>query len=182
MRQRSNRASSCCRNTSPRLHRLEHRLIVASALRADSERRALTCPSRPDPALIPALSSDRASDFFPQSDDIAQARAGWLPSASTRQSQSGMLDVDAGEAHAAALRVFDERGRMIKPHRLVVEQRRVERGRKMRLQIRAGIREQREAGRVRFGKSVQRKGRDRRDDLLGRVAGDAVSAPSPRAA
>ena len=46
----------------------------------------------------------------------------------------------------------------------------------MRLQIRARVDEQREARRVRLRKSVERKRRDRSDDLLGRVAGD----PLPR--
>ena len=65
---------------------------------------------------------------------------------------------------------------MIEPHRLVVEERRVERRRVMHLEIRARVGEQREARGVRLGKSVQRERRDRRDDLLGRVAGD----PLPR--
>ena len=45
----------------------------------------------------------------------------------------------------------------------------------MHLQIRARIREQREARGVRLGKAVQRERRDRRDDLLRRVAGDALA-------
>ena len=78
------------------------------------------------------------------------------------------------EPDAAALRVLDERRRVIEPHRLVVEERRVERRRVMDFEIRARIRQQREAGGVRLGKSVQRERRDRRDDLLRGVAGDAL--------
>ena len=84
------------------------------------------------------------------------------------------LHVDRVKADAAALRVLDERRRVVEPHRLVVEERRVERRRVVHLEIRARVREQREAGGVRLGKPVQRERRDRRDDLLGRVAGDAL--------
>ena len=67
------------------------------------------------------------------------------------------LHVDGREMDSAPLRVFDERRRVIETHGLVVEQRRIKRRGIMRLQIPAGIREQREAGRVRFGKPVQGK-------------------------
>ena len=92
------------------------------------------------------------------------------------------LHVDRMEADAAALRVLDQRRRMVEPHRLVVEERRVERRRVMHLEIRARVGEQREAGGVRLGKAVQRERGDRRDDLLRRLAGDALAAPCPRAA
>ena len=94
----------------------------------------------------------------------------------------GLLHVDRMEPHAAALRVLDERGRVVEPHRLVVEERRVERRRVVHLEIRARVGEQREAGGVRLGKAVERERRDRRDDALGGLAGDAVRSPSPRAA
>jgi len=73
------------------------------------------------------------------------------------------MDVDAD---TAALRVFDERRGVVKAHRLVVEERRVERGRIMHLQICAGIGQQRKARRVRFGEAVERKRGDRGDDPL----------------
>ena len=74
----------------------------------------------------------------------------------------GLLHVDRMEAHAAALRVLDERRRVVEPHRLVVEERRVERRRVMHLEIRARVGEQREAGGVRLGKPVERERGDRR--------------------
>ncbi len=84
------------------------------------------------------------------------------------------LHVDRRKPHAAPLRILDERGRVIEPHRLIVEERRVERRRKMRLQIRARIHDERETGGVRLGKSVERKRRDRQHDLVGRRARDPV--------
>ena len=84
------------------------------------------------------------------------------------------LHVDGMEPHAAALGVLDERGRVIEPHRLVVEERGVEGRRIVDLQIRARVGEQCEAGGVRFGKAVQRERRDRRDDLLRRLAGNPL--------
>ena len=44
----------------------------------------------------------------------------------------------------------------------------------MHLEVRARIRDQREAGGVRFGKAIQRKRGDRQHDAIGGVAGDAV--------
>ena len=56
-----------------------------------------------------------------------------------------------------SLRVLDNRKRLIKAHRLIVERSRSERRQVMTLQIRAGISEQRKTGGMRFGKSVKRK-------------------------
>src|SRR5688572_22306054 len=86
-----------------------------------------------------------------------------------------MLDVDARETYSPALRILYESGRMIEPHRLVVEERRVECGRKVCLQICARIGEQRKARRMRFGEPVQCEGCDRRDDLLSDIAGDPLA-------
>ena len=63
---------------------------------------------------------------------------------------------------------------MVEPHRLIVEERRVKRRRVVHLQIRARVGQQREARRVRFGKSVQRKRSDRQGDLIGGLAGNAL--------
>ncbi len=63
---------------------------------------------------------------------------------------------------------------MIEAHRLVVEERGVERRREVHLQVRARVGEQREARRVRLREPVERERRDRRDDLVRRGAGDAV--------
>ena len=72
------------------------------------------------------------------------------------------------------LRVFHDRGRRVKTHWLIVEQARIKLRRAMHLQIRASIREDREADRVRFRKSVKRKRGDRLQDLLDHVRRDLV--------
>ena len=73
-----------------------------------------------------------------------------------------------------ALRVLDQCRRMVEPHRLVVQQRGIEGGRIVDLQIRAGIDDEREARRVRLGKPIERKRRDRQHDRIGGRADDAV--------
>ena len=88
----------------------------------------------------------------------------------------GAGHVDGPHAHAAPPRVGHQRRRMIKAHRPVVEQRREERGGMVRLQVAAGVDEQREAGGVALGKSVERERLDAEDDLLLRLAGDAALA------
>jgi hypothetical protein len=55
------------------------------------------------------------------------------------------------------LRVFDQDGGRIKTHGLVVEQGAGECRQVMALQIRAGVSQQREAGGVRFGETVERE-------------------------
>ena len=85
------------------------------------------------------------------------------------------LHIDRRKPDPAPLRVLHQRGRLIEPHRLVVEQRRVERRRIVRLEIGTGIDQQGETGRMRFGKAVQRKRRDRQHDAIGHLAGDAVA-------
>ena len=72
------------------------------------------------------------------------------------------------------LGILDQRRRVIEPERLVVEQRRVERRRVVRLQVRAGIHDQREARGVRLGEAIERERRDRPEDALGRLARDAA--------
>ena len=78
---------------------------------------------------------------------------------------------------AVALRVLDQRRRVVEAHRPRVQQRRVERGGMVRLQVRARVRDQREARRVRLREAVQRERRDRLDDL--RPAPPARSRASP---
>ena len=70
---------------------------------------------------------------------------------------TGVIDVDRQYRHAMPFRILDQRGRMVETHRPRVEQCDVERGRVMRFQIRARICDQREAGRVRLGETVQRE-------------------------
>ncbi len=74
-----------------------------------------------------------------------------------------------------ALRILDDGGRVVEAHGLVVEQRRGERRQVMDLEIRARIRQQREAGGVRFGEAVERERRDLLDDVLLRLRRDAVA-------
>ena len=89
-------------------------------------------PSRPDVRSIRCPASSLSPLTYRSPSRTA-------PSSCTTQSQSRDLHVDRREAHAAPLRVLDERRRMVEPHRLVVEERRVERRRKMRLEIRARV-------------------------------------------
>src|SRR5262245_16248675 len=123
---------------------------------------------------LAATALDPSSSLLPQPADIAQPEAD--PAIGLdRAIPVGDLDVDWMETNAAALRVLDQRRRMVKPHWLIVEQRGVERRGKMRLEIGAGIGEQREAGGVRLGKPVEGKRCNRRDDLLRRLAGDPLA-------
>ncbi len=59
------------------------------------------------------------------------------------------------EFHAMPLAVFDQGGRGIKSHRLVVQQAGKKFRRAMRFQIRRGIGQVREADGVRFGKTIE---------------------------
>jgi hypothetical protein len=141
--------------------RFQHRLIVTATL-----------GTRQAPLLGAAVRADggnRSSDLLAQPRHVPQSEPdgaigldGAVP--------AGDLHVDGVEPYAAALRVLDERRRMVEPHRLIVEQRRIERRRIVHLEKRARVRQQGKAGRVRLGESVQCKGRDGRDDLLRRFA------------
>ena len=145
--------------------RLDHRIVVCAALRAQHRRRH---------RLRPVERSHRLPHFLAQAVHIHEAdadRAVVLDAAEP----VGLLHVDRMEPHATPLRVLDERGGVIEPHRLVVEQRRVERRWVMHLEKRARVREQRKAGGMGLGKSVERKRRDRLDDAFGGLAGDAVA-------
>ena len=63
---------------------------------------------------------------------------------------------------------------MVEAHRLVVEERRVERRRIMRLEVRARVGDEREAGGVRFGESIQRERADREHDAIGHRTRDTA--------
>ena len=169
------RASRCCRNRSARRSRFDHRLVVAAAFGARS---AAGAAARSADLWLErrraAIDRDRLPDLFAQPVHVAQPEPNRAVVLDRRSPSPRLLHVDRMEADAAALRVLDERRRVIEPHRLVVEERRVERRRVMHLEIRARVGQQREARRVRFGKSVQRERRDRRDDPLRGLAGDAL--------
>ena len=64
---------------------------------------------------------------------------------------------------------------MIEPHRLIVEERRIERRGVVDAQVRARVGEQREATRVALRKTIQRERGDGVDDLLGGRAVDALA-------
>ena len=72
------------------------------------------------------------------------------------------------------LRVFDDRRRRIKTHRLVVEQSGRKCGQVVALQKSAGVSDQREAGGMGFGKPVEREGRDRKNNFLLRLGRNPV--------
>ena len=156
----------------------KHRLIVAAALGTTVCGERLTFNlvvwikiASGEPRV--ANRGDRLSHFSAQPVHIHQSQAhpsvGIDPARPVR-----FLDVDGGKADAMPLRVFHQRGRVIEPHRLIIQKRRVEGRRIVSLQIRARIHEKREARRVRFRKSIQREGGDRSDDLFRRVAGDPL--------
>ena len=159
-----------------RVDRLEHRRIVAAALRTASTRSSQPHLGQPErgvgwrPGALDGSASWRAialPDLLAQAAHVAQAEPDRAVGFD-RAVPVGHLHVDRMKADAAALRVLHERRRVVEPHRLVVEERRVERRRIVHLQIRARVGEQREARRVRLGKAVERERRDRRDDLLRR--------------
>ena len=98
--------------------------------------------------------------FFAQSAHITQshpqnrlARAARLQGAQP----IGAQNIDRPDLQPVPLGIFHQRGRGIKSHRLIVEQRRGEGRQVMALQISAGISQQRKAGGMRFGKSVERE-------------------------
>jgi hypothetical protein len=66
------------------------------------------------------------------------------------------------------------RGGRIKSHGLVVEQRGGEGGQVVAFQIGAGIGDEREAGGVRFGESVEREGSDGENNFFLRVVRDFI--------
>jgi hypothetical protein len=72
------------------------------------------------------------------------------------------------------LRIFNERERLIEPHRLIVEYRRGERRQVITFQIGARISYQREACRVRFRKAVKREGTDSLHNFFLSFPGDSI--------
>ena len=87
-----------------------------------------------------------------------------------------VVDVQRPDHLPVARGISHDGGGVVEAHGLVVEQRRVEGRRVMRLEIRAGIGQEREAGRMAFRKSIQGEGGDRAHDGLRRLARD----PLPR--
>ena len=119
---------------------------------------------------------DRPGRRLAQALDVIQSQANALSSVFVFDGAKPVRarDIDGPEMQAVALRVFHQRGGRVEPHGLIVQDGRGERRQVMALQIRAGIGDQREAGRVRFGKSVQRERGDRLHDAILRLADDAV--------
>ena len=92
----------------------------------------------------------------------------------------GAMPVRFGHAHwlnfhAMPLCVFHDCRRRVKAHRLIVQKTRVKFRSAMHFQISAAIGENGETDRMRFRKSVQRKRRDRVNDLIDLIGGDAFA-------
>ena len=118
-----------------------------------------------------------------QAAHIAQTEAQIARSSpSIVQFHSGNIYIDRQYAEAMPLRVLNKHRGAVESHRLVVEQRAGECRQIVALEVRARIGDQGEARRVRFGKPVQRKRRDRVDDRVLRFSCRCRSSPCPRAA
>ena len=87
----------------------------------------------------------------------------------------GLTYVHRQDAQAVALGILDQDGRGIEAHGLVVQHGAGEGGQVVALQIGAGVGQQGETGGVRFGESVEREGGDGADDIVLRLAGDAIA-------
>jgi hypothetical protein len=74
-----------------------------------------------------------------------------------------------------ALRVFDQDGGRVKPHRLIVQHGAGEFRQVVALQVSAGVSDHRETGGVRFGEAVERERRDGANDILLCLAGDSIA-------
>ena len=85
-----------------------------------------------------------------------------------------MLDVDGADFQAVALGVFDEDRGRVEAHGLVVEDGGGEGGEVFHLEVGRRIREEREAGGVGLGESVEREGTDGLDDFVLGFGGEAV--------
>ena len=77
------------------------------------------------------------------------------------------------------LRVLNDRERLIETHRLIVQRRRRERRQVMTFEIRAGISDERKAGRMRFGKSVKRERGDLFDNFILRPIRNSLLRHAP---
>ena len=72
------------------------------------------------------------------------------------------------------LRVLDQRKRLIKTHRLIIQERGSESRQVMTFKISAGVSNQSKAGGVRFRKAVERKRGDRLHNLVLRFTRNAL--------
>src|ERR1700722_7893437 len=101
----------------------------------------------PGDDLLGGFLSQSANVVEPQADAVILYRAGPLRA----------HHIHGKEMQSVALGVFYQRRGMIEPHRLLVEDRRGERGQVVALEVSAGISDQREAGGVSLRKSVERE-------------------------
>ena len=90
-----------------------------------------------------------------------------------------LVHVDRQHPDAVPLRVFHQHRRRVEPHRLAVQQGREELRGIVRLQVRTGVRQQGETGRVGLREAVERERGNRAHDLVGRRAFDAVPRQAP---
>ena len=88
-------------------------------------------------------------------------------------------DINGAHAQTVALRIGDQRGRLIKTHGLIVKHGRRKSREVVTLQIRAGIGDQRKAGGVRLGKSIQGEGSNGANNSVLRFPSDAVFLHAP---
>ena len=86
----------------------------------------------------------------------------------------GDLDVDGADFQAVALRVFDQHRGRVEAHGLVVEDGGGEGGEVFHLEIGRGVGDEREAGGVGLGESVEGEGADGLDDFVLGFRGQAV--------
>jgi hypothetical protein len=126
-----------------RMQRFQHRCIITPALRTADHGRTLTLNPEPRTPYRRRRMRDLAAKPIHIHQPEPHAAIGFHAARPVRH-----LHVDRRKADAVALRVLHERRRVIEPHRLVVQHRRVERRRIVRLEIRARIHEQGETRRV----------------------------------
>ena len=120
-----------------------------------------------------ALTLHAPARLFPEPADIAEPEP-HRPIGLDRAEPARVVDVQRPDHRPVTRGIAHDGGRVIEAHGLVIEQRRVEGRRVMRLEEGAGISQKREAGRVAFGKSIEGEGGDGADDGLRRLARDAL--------
>src|ERR1019366_7148709 len=99
---------------------------------------------------------DRPSRRCAETPYVTQAEAKMMLRRFHRAIPLGYVYISRQHAEPVALRIFDQYGRMIKTHGLIVEQGACERSQIVTFEIRAPIGQQREARGVRFGEPVER--------------------------
>ena len=123
-----------------------------------------------------ASAQDGASGIFPEPARIAQSQA--EAAGIHRALPFRTRHVHRQNTQPVALRVFDQDGRRIKAHRLIVQHGASELRQVVALQISARVGDHGEARGMRLRESVERERRDRAYDFLLRFTGDAIALHS----